>query len=208
MLSDFKDKALITGFGRFCSVCKTKSYSSEYISVSGGRRTRRELEASKSDINKLLSFTGDPLKYSRGTSRAQEKVNYLESIKQKFSEGQLASYNTARKKYNEVVIDHAKPVETKVNYYSVLEAGINKSRSIKIRYKGIWRIVDPYSLNKTYVVANCHLAHDLRTFRLDRIQGAELLEDFAFDKPKQNLANSMIMEAPNWKGRGGYRRRF
>lgn len=170
---------------------------------------KSEAEASKSDINKLLSFTGDPLKYARGTSKAKAKVDYLESIKHKFSEGQLGSYNTARKKYDDGIVDSAVLSEVKVDhYYSILEAGINQNKSVKIRYKGTWRTIDPYTLNKTYVVANCHLAHDLRTFRLDRIQGVELLEDFALDKSKQNIANSRIAEAPNWKGRGGYRRRF
>lgn len=74
---------------------------------------------------------------------------------------------------------------------------------MKIRYKGSWRTIDPYSLNNTYIVAYCHLARDIRTFRIDRIQGVELSEAFDFDKSLQTTAQGRLIEAPNYRG---YRR--
>lgn len=167
-----------------------------------------ENESSKSDINKLLSFSENPDKYATGTSKAKEKVEYLESIKYKFSEGQLLAYTTARKKYDATIITKNKFIVQKVNYDNVLVEAFNSHTSVKIRYKGSWRTIDPYSLNKTYVVAYCHFARDIRTFRVDRIQGAELLEGFSFDKSLQTTAQSRIVEAPNYRGHGGYRRKY
>ena len=197
-LSEFKDKSLITGVGRFCLKCKSNSSSREYISISSGRRIKLDNELSRSDTNKLLSFSENPLKYARGTGKSREKIQYLNSIKYKFSDGQLATYNSARKKYNEA-LEKQTPAPKK-DFGKDLEQAFKDRRTVKIRYKGSWRAVDPYALNNTYCVAFCHLARDIRTFRIDRIQGAELSENFNFDKSLQKTAQSRLVEAPSYRG--------
>lgn len=166
---------------------------------------RLENEPSRSDINKLLSFTDTPRKYATGSARAKEKVEYLESIKHKLSEGQLAAYNSAREEYDAEMTLKEQPAIQKENNSTILNEAFNNHRSIKIRYKGAWRTIDPYSLNSTYVVAYCHLACDIRTFRVDRIQAIELLDEFYFDTSLQEKAQPRLTEAPTYRG---YRRRY
>jgi len=199
---------LATGLGRFCLECKAQIASREYVSTSSGRRVKLENEPSKSDINKLLSFTENPEKYATGISRSKEKVDYLENIKYKFSEGQLGAYTKARKKYDALLLTKQEAMVQKTDYSTILADAFNNHRSVKIRYKGSWRTVDPYSLNKTYVVAYCHSARDMRTFRVDRIQGTELLGPFSLDRSLQITAQSRIVEAPSYKGYGKYRHRY
>lgn len=142
----------------------------------------------------------NPEKYASGTSRAKEKVEYLENIKFKFSKEQLATYTKARNKYDTAVVRKKKPRILKKDYGTILADAFNSHRSVKIRYKGSWRTIDPYSLNETYVVAYCHSARDIRTFRVDRIQGAELLENFRIDRSLQSTAKSRLVEAPSYSG--------
>ena len=206
-LADFKDNSLVTGLGRFCRACKSGSNTWSYHPIKQ-KQVQSENEPTKSDINKLLSFSEDPEKYATGTDKAREKVEYLESIEHKFSDGQFTTYETARKKYDAALVSKAEIKSRKVDYSAVLNKAFNSHKSVKIRYKGSWRTIDPYSLNNTYVVAYCHFARDIRTFRVDRIQGAELSEGFNFDKSLQTTANSRLGEAPSYKGHGGYRRRY
>ena len=197
-LSEFKDKSLITGIGRFCLKCKSNLSSRQYISISSGRREKLDDELSRSDTNKLLSFSESPLKYARGTSKSKEKVKYLDSIKYKFSDGQLATYNIARKKYDGVLKEQT-PAQKK-DFSKDLKQAFDNHQTIKIRYKGSWRAIDPYALNNTYCVAYCHLARDIRTFRVDRIQGVELSENFKFDKSLEKTAQERLIVAPSYKG--------
>lgn len=163
---------------------------------------------SKSDINKLLSFSEHPEKYATGTSRTKEKVQYLDSIMHKFSEGQQATYDAAKEKYDAALVDKAEvKIQPKKEYTAVIKEAFDNRRSVKIRYKGSWRTIDPYALNGTYVVSYCHFARDIRTFRIDRIQGAELSEPFSLDKSMQATAQSRLVEAPSYSYRG-YRRRY
>jgi len=122
----------------------------------------------------------------------------LDSIKYKFSDGQLATYNAVRKKYDEALQE--KISVSKKDFSKDLEQAFNNHRTVRIRYKGSWRAIDPYSLNDTYCVAYCHLARDIRTFRIDRIQGTELSENFNFDKSLQRTAQTRLIEAPNYRG--------
>lgn len=170
---------------------------------------RRDPDApSKSDINKLLSFSEHPEKYATGTSRTREKVQYLDSIMYKFSEGQQATYDAAKEKYDAALASRAEvKVQPKKEYAAVIKGAFDNRRSVKIRYKGSWRTIDPYALNDTYVVSYCHLARDIRTFRIDRVQGAELSEPFSFDKSLQTTAQSRLVDAPSYSYRG-YRRRY
>lgn len=206
-LSEFKDSSLVTGIGRFCLTCKTAPAYRKYFTES--TIERRDPDApSKSDINKLLSFLERPEKYATGTSRTKEKVQYLDSIVHKFSEGQQATYDAAKEKYAAALADKAEvKVQPKKEYIAVIKEAFDNRRSVKIRYKGSWRTIDPYALNGTYVVSYCHFARDIRTFRIDRIQGAELSEPFSLDKSMQTTAQSRLVEAPSYSYRG-YRRRY
>ncbi|MDA2922271.1 WYL domain-containing protein [Patescibacteria group bacterium AH-259-L07] len=181
--------------------CKSKPSSREYISTSSGRRIKLDNELSRSDTNKLLSFSENPLKYAKGTSKSKEKVKYLDSIKYKFSDGQLATYDAARKNYDEAL--QKKISVSKKDFSRDLEQAFNDHQTVRIRYKGLWRAIDPYALNDTYCVAYCHLARDIRTFRIDRIQETELSGNFNFDKSLQKTAQIKLIEAPNYRG---YRR--
>jgi len=192
--------------GRICVTCKSLNTYRKYFSENNSTQSYISDGLSKRDVNKLLSFSESPEKYATGTSRAIEKVQHLESIKHKFSDGQLATYTIARKKYDTALTEKtSRKSVPKVDYSSVLTEAFNNNRSVKIRYKGAWRTIDPYSLNNTYVVAYCHSARDIRTFRVDRIQGAEISEAFNFDKILQTTAQSRLIEAPNYRG---YRRRY
>lgn len=160
-------------------------------------------------MNKLRSFQENPEKYATGSSRTREKVQYLESIKHKFSEGQLATYVTARKKYDTVVVAKTELAVTRsVDYSAILKEAFSNRRSVKIRYKGSWRTIDPYSLNNTYVVAYCHLARDIRTFRVDRIQAADLSDSFSFNSTLQETAQSRLIKAPSYRGYRHRQRRY
>jgi len=203
-LSRFRDSSLITGIGRFCLECKSSASSREYISTSSGRRVKLDNELSRNENNKLLSFSESPLKYARGTSKSKEKVEYLDSIKYKFSDGQLATYNAAHKKYKEALQEKESASKKDFNKDKNLEQAFNNHQTIRIRYKGSWRAIDPYALNNTYCVAYCHLARDIRTFRIDRIQETELSENFNFDKSLQKTAQTRLIEAPNYRGYRGY----
>lgn len=205
--SGFRDSSLVTGIGRFCLECKTLPTHRKYFTESTISR-RDPNPPSKSDINKLFSFSESPEKYATGTSRTREKVQYLDSIKNKLSEGQKATYETARERYEATLTAKVgAKARPKREYNAVLSEAFNNHQSVKIRYKGSWRTIDPYALNGTYVVSYCHFARDIRTFRIDRIQGAELSEPFSFDKSLQTTAQSRLGEAPNYLG-GGYRRRY
>ena len=93
-ISDFKDRSLVTGLGRFCLACKAQPFSQKHVPVDSGLRIRLDDRLlSRSDINKLLSFLKGPEKYTTGTNRAKARVEYLESIKYLFSERQLAEYD-------------------------------------------------------------------------------------------------------------------
>lgn len=201
----FFKKGSSTHVGRICLTCKSSSSSREYISTSISRHPKRDDEPSRGDMNKLLSFSENPEKYATGTSRANEKIKYLESIKHKLSEGQLKTYTAARKKYDTALTARTNLKSSKADYDAVLTEAFNGHRSVKIQYKGSWRTIDPYSLNRTYIVAYCHFARDIRTFRVDRIQGAELAEVFNFDKSLQTAAQSKLVAAPSYQGNRGYR---
>jgi len=199
-ISDFKDKSLVTGIGRFCLKCKTHMSRREYVPTFNWKGVELKSESPKSDINKLLNFSEHPEKYATGTDSANEKLSYLESIKHKFNEEQLTTYTAARKRFDLALALKKEAMVQKVDHSAMLVEAFKNHRSIKIRYKGSWRMIDPYSLNNTYVVAYCHLARDIRTFRVDRIQDVELLESFNFNKFLQTTAESKLVEAPKYKG--------
>jgi hypothetical protein len=204
LIADFNDRSLITGRGRFCKKCKTKVSTSFRGHTEATSSLLLELrnEPSRGDVNKLVSFTRDPRKYATGTVKAREKVEYLESIKGRFTEKQLAAYRAARFRYDAEITQNEKRALRQEDLTSVLIGALNNQKSVRICYKNSWRIIDPYSVDSTYVVAYCHLASDIRTFRIDRVQGAEVLEGFNFDASLHATAQLRLAGAPNYyKGR-------
>jgi len=203
-LTEFADGSLVTGQGRFCRECKSLDVAHSYRDRKN-KQAQLEGEPSRSDINKLLSFSADPEKYATGTSKSKEKVEYLDSIQHVLSQEQLATYIKARKRYLAAVLAGKMTKVKKADYSNVLAEAFNSRRSVKIRYKGAWRKIDPYSLDDTYVVAYCHFARDMRTFRIDRMQGAELSDAFSPDRTLQTTAQSKLNDAPSY-ARYGHRR--
>lgn len=199
-LSEFRDNSLVTGIGRFCLSCKTAPKMWRHA-IFEKTPTISENEPTKKDINKLLSFSENPEKYATGTPRSKEKVNHLESVKHLFSEGQLATYERARAMYDDKLDTVVKDRSTKkVDYSEILNEAYTQHKSLKICYKGVWRIIDPYSLNNTYISGYCHKARDMRTFRIDRMQGAEVSDSFDFDQSVQTTAVRKMAEAPRYRG--------
>ncbi len=66
------------------------------------------------------------------------------------------------------------------------------------------RVVDPYGLSfrwgNWYLVGHCHLRRELRTFRIDRIQGLKALED-TFMLPKGFDVKTYMEESMHWESR-------
>lgn len=76
---------------------------------------------------------------------------------------------------------------------AALSAAAHERRRVRLRYRagdgaGSERDFDPYGLawqgGRWYAVGHCHLRRDLRTFRLDRIEGAEPLA-VTFEAPER-----------------------
>ena len=78
----------------------------------------------------------------------------------------------------------------------LLEEAVRERKPVSLLYRSLWsrrqtrRGLDPYAVfhreNAWYLVGHCHLRTEPRTFRLDRIAEAELL-DGAFDPPAFDL---------------------
>lgn len=179
----------MTGVGRFCRECKLGLSAHYFTSPS---KNNYDHSLSQGDINRLRKFSDNPKKYANGSRRARAKVQYLEGIKHKFNEPQLAAYTDARNKYDAVF------TRKTTTYNTILNTALNDRRAIKIHYKGVWRKVDPYALNETYMVGYCHYAYALRTFRIDRILGVELGENFDFDIDLEKMAGTRLSEAPKF----------
>jgi len=82
----------------------------------------------------------------------------------------------------------------------LINSALKNHLSVNLRYNGLQRAIHPYAMDGRYCVAYCTLRNDLRTFRIDRIQGAELSEDFNFDKSLQKIAQTRLIEAPSYRG--------
>lgn len=204
-ISNYKDRSLVTGLGRFCLECKSQPVDLKYHPVGNNGRKDPQYGLSKSDVNRLLSFSKNPEKYAIDSHAVKEKVYYLDTISYKFNTEQLAIYREAREKYASAVATKKESKIQKKDYSATLGDAFNNHKAVKIRYKGSWRTIDPYSLNKTYVVAYCHSARDIRTFRIDRIQGAELLGVFSVDESLRTAAQGKLAGAHSYTG---YRRRY
>mgnify|MGYP001562206977 FL=1 len=190
-IEEFRDNSLITGIGRFCRFCKAKPKAEPQYGVE---------ELTKSELNKMISFCSSPEKYATGSARAEEKIEYLESIKYKLGKVDLATYTKAFNRYQRALEIKEGYYEEEDDYEILLNEAVDSRKSVRILYKGAWRTIDPYSLDGVYIVAYCHKAQDIRTFRIDRIVNAELSEGFIFDPSLGIAARSKLEEAPNYKG--------
>lgn len=84
-----------------------------------------------------------------------------------------------------------------------LATAVNEGRRVAMRYASgrgeeTERLVDPYGLvhmvGRWYAPGYCHLRHDLRLFRIDRITNIELL-DTAFQRPPRFDPLAFVQEA-------------
>lgn len=106
----------------------------------------------------------------------------------------------ARKKSNTKIVAKKDPKIKKTDRVTILKGALDNHMSVNIIYKRQRRTIDPYALDNTYVIAYCHNAHDIRTFRIDRIQHASVLsERFTFDKYLHSTAQSRLKQAPNYR---------
>ncbi|SEH79970.1 Predicted DNA-binding transcriptional regulator YafY, contains an HTH and WYL domains [Rheinheimera pacifica] len=89
------------------------------------------------------------------------------------------------------VILPASDTETSGQHLAPLLDALEQQRSVTIRYASyqqapVFRQVDPYGLlfrsGRWYMSGYCHLRQELRTFRLDRLQQIELLQQ-CFNRP-------------------------
>ncbi len=204
-LGSFHDRKLSTGIGRYCLDCKASARSAVVPARRQVRPVRPPSLLSKSDINKSLSFSEDPVKYARGTAKSLEMVAYLESITYKLSEGQLATYRAARAKYDAAMAVREAPSQPRGDIAQALSQALANRHALRIRYKGAWRTIDPYVVDEKYCVAFCHLVADIRTFRTDRIEMAEQVGPFIPNSSLEQEAKKRITQAPSY--RPTYRRR-
>jgi predicted DNA-binding transcriptional regulator YafY len=103
----------------------------------------------------------------------------------------------ARKKSNTKIVVKKDPEIKKPDRITILKGALDNHMSVNIMYKKQRRTIDPYVLDNTYVIAYCHNAHDIRTFRIDRIQHALVLsEGFSFDKNLHATATHRLKQAP------------
>lgn len=88
-------------------------------------------------------------------------------------------------------------------FLNELEQAVADGYSVKILYhkSGIeqskYRLVDPYKIiywnNKWYVIGFCHLRNDIRSFRVDRMEGLMLTEN-KFNRPENFSARDFFMK--------------
>ena len=80
----------------------------------------------------------------------------------------------------------------------LLKKAFKQKRSIKIKYYSLssdevkYRIIDIYQLHKDCIIAYCHLRDDERTFVIDRIIQAKLLDE-DYKIPKGWTPESIIL---------------
>ena len=113
----------------------------------------------------MVSFTKDEkerLKEVLAKSKDKEAKNILNKIN-----------NEKKLKY----------VEDKKDIKSLLREAFKEKRNVKIRYYSLssdevkWRTISIYQLGVDFVIAYCHLREDERTFVMDRISKATILDE-------------------------------
>lgn len=89
------------------------------------------------------------------------------------------------------------------NVVTAVTMAAHEGQSLAIEYQSYTgesteRVIDPYGIavhtGIWYVSGYCHLRHDLRTFRLDRIRGVKLT-DQSFERPKDFDVLGHVLDA-------------
>lgn len=76
-----------------------------------------------------------------------------------------------------------KYVEDKKDIWTLLKQAFKEKKKVKIQYHSLssdevrWRIVSIYQLGSDFIVAFCHLRNEERTFVMDRISRATILDE-------------------------------
>lgn len=91
------------------------------------------------------------------------------------------------------------------NTVELINNALKNNLGVSLRYNGMKRTIYPYAADNRYCVAYCTMRKDLRTFRIDRMQSAELSEKFDFNKSLQKTSQNKLTEAHDYKG---YRHRY
>lgn len=103
-----------------------------------------------------------------------------------------------------LVLDMARPDASPSSAMVVtLSQAVQAGRSVAIHYRNdrgdeSERLLDPYGIvfrqGRWYVAGHCHLRDDLRLFRLDRVQTAQLTED-RFVRPEEFDAAEFVVQS-------------
>jgi predicted DNA-binding transcriptional regulator YafY len=84
-----------------------------------------------------------------------------------------------------------------------ISQAVHAGRTVAMRYRSergdeSERLLDPYGIvfrqGRWYATGYCHLRNDLRLFRLDRVQDAQLL-DLRFDRPEEFDAAAFVVQS-------------
>jgi predicted DNA-binding transcriptional regulator YafY len=102
-----------------------------------------------------------------------------------------------------------RPVLQHNDFVAVLSSAVQQRRQVFLRYQSYQgdeseRDFDPYGIvfneGYWYTAGYCHLRHDLRTFRLDRITALETLET-AFERPQDfDVLAHVLHSLASWSG--------
>ena len=144
----------------------------------------------------------DAFKFAKGAGYpyTDELASALKKIENGLNEEQI--HDLYRRTSGLDVISPARPPSI-VPLLRQLEQAIADGRTLHISYrkakseKGSERDIDPYGLayrrSEWYIIAYCHRAQALRTFRVDRIISLHRIEAF-FDKPENFSASEYFRE--------------
>ncbi len=152
-------------------------------------------------------FISSPKKYATGSDKSKAKVAFLESLTTQMDEHQRIQFETAKQIYElalqKVIIKSGSSDTAKV--VELLNIAIRDHQILTITYKGFTRDIYPYASDNKYCIAYCTLRHELRTFRIDRMQYVHASGIFNSDNQLIKEAQSKISEAPTFRNYRSYK---
>ena len=196
---------MVTGIGRFCNSCKKQS-SPDYSWHTGEQHNSSGL-SKNTDLNRLKTFVTSPKKYATGTERAKAKIEYLDSLVDEMDDRQRNQYEGAKQIY-EATLKRTVTPQASVSTARTVElinAAIENHHTLTITYKGFKRDIYPYKTDGKYCIAYCTLRKELRTFRVDRMEGVRATGVFNPDAELFAEAQDKIADAPNFRNYRAYR---
>ncbi len=153
-------------------------------------------------------FISSPKKYATGTEKSKAKVAYLDSLVSQMDDHQRNQFEGAKQIYEtalqKIVIQPGSSNTARV--IELLNIAIYEHQILTITYKGFTRDIYPYASDNKYCIAYCTLRHELRTFRIDRMQNVHASGIFNPDNQLIQEAQSKIAEAPTFRNYRAYRR--